>query len=157
ICAPARPSDEAPCARTILTALARRAYRRPVAAEDVEPFMRVYEARPSASFDNRIELALQMVLSAPEFLFRVERDPHGASSPYAISDLELASRLSFLLWSTIPDDELLDVAARGKLREPAVLERQVRRMLADTRARALVENFAGQWLVVRNIRDVTPD
>ncbi len=117
-----------------------------------------YEARRGADFDARIELALQMLLSSPEFLLRVERDAADvARGVHRISDLELASRLSFFLWSSIPDDELLDVAERGRLKEPAMLDRQVRRMLADERSRALVDNFAGQWLVLRNIRDVTPD
>jgi mono/diheme cytochrome c family protein len=159
VCHPSRPADEDGCATTILATLARRAYRRPISDEDVQALMRFYNARRGASFDARIELALQMVLAAPEFLFRIERDPQGpASTPvYQVSDLALASRLSFFLWSSIPDDPLLDLAARGKLREPAVLERQVRRMLADPKAKALVDNFAGQWLVLRNIRDVTPD
>ena len=130
------------------------------------------QGRREGGFERGIELALRAVLVSPKFVFRVERDPPafarrasagqaGASAKtgtvYPVSDAELASRLSFFLWSSIPDDELLDVASRGRLRQPAVLERQVRRMLADPRADALVENFAGQWLHVRNVRSSTPD
>lgn len=159
VCQPARAADEDQCAREIVSRLARRAYRRPVTTDDVETLLRLYRARRGEVFEARIELALRALLTSPEFLFRIERDPVGAvpGQPYRISDLELASRLSFFLWSSIPDEELLDAAIRGRLKAPAVLERQVRRMLADERARALVDNFAGQWLVVRNVRDVTPD
>ena len=159
VCRPTGPSDEATCAATILSTLARRAYRRPVTEADVETLLGFYNARPKASFDARIQLGLQMILADPEFLFRVEYDPPDLAdgTVYRVSDLELASRLAFFLWSSIPDDELLDVATRGELGDPAVLRQQVRRMLADARSRALVENFAGQWLVLRNIKDVEPD
>ena len=159
VCRPTGPSDETRCATTILSTLARRAYRRPVTGADIETLLGFYNARPGASFDARIQLGLQMILADPEFLFRVEYDPPDLAdgTAYRISDLDLASRLSFFLWSSIPDDELLDVAIRGELADPAVLRQQVRRMLSDARSRALVENFAGQWLVLRNIRDVEPD
>ncbi len=159
VCRPTGPSDEATCAATILSTLARRAYRRPVTEADIETLLGFYNARPGASFDARIQLGLQMILADPEFLYRVEYDPPDLpdGTVYRISDLELASRLSFFLWSSIPDDELLAVATRGELSDPAVLRQQVRRMLADARSRALVENFTGQWLVLRNIKDVEPD
>ena len=159
VCRPTGPSDETRCATTILSTLVRRAYRRPVTGADIETLLGFYNARPGASFDARIQLGLQMILADPEFLFRVEYDPPDLAdgTAYRISDLDLASRLSFFLWSSIPDDELLDVAIRGELADPTVLRQQVRRMLADARSRALVENFAGQWLVLRNIRDVEPD
>jgi hypothetical protein len=122
--------------------------------------MSFYDAgRREGSFERGIELATRAVLVSPKFVFRVERDPAGvtAGSPYRVSDVDLASRLSFFLWSSIPDDELLDVASRGQLNKPAVLDAQVRRMLADPRAKALVDNFAGQWLHIRNLRNTTPD
>src|SRR5262249_36643168 len=117
------------------------------------------EARAGANFEDGIEMGLRAVLVSPEFLFRVEQDPAGVApnTPYRISNLELASRLSFFLWSSIPDDELLDLAVQGKLRTPAVLEKQVRRMLADERSRALVNNFAEQWLYLRNLSSANPD
>ncbi len=161
VCRP--PSDaarpvESRCASEILTRLTRRAFRRPVGPADVAPFLAFFEtARAATTFDGAIGAALGRVLVSPDFLFRTERDPAGTAAVYRITDIELASRLSFFLWSSIPDDELLDVAARGQLRQPAVLERQVRRMLADPRARALVDNFAGQWLYLRNVRTHTPD
>ena len=148
------------CAERIVTRLARRAYRRPVTASDVDPLLAFY-ARGSreGGFDAGIELALRAMLASPKFVFRAERDPAGAApgTTYAISDLELASRLSFFLWSSIPDDELLAVAAEGRLGAPDVLDTQVRRMLADPRADALVTNFAGQWLQLRNLRTAEPD
>src|SRR5207247_5990955 len=117
------------------------------------------KARAESGFEAGIEMALSAVLVSPQFLFRVEQDPAGIppNAVYRISDLELASRLSFFLWSSIPDDELLDVAIAGKLHEPAVLERQVRRMLADARSETLVSNFASQWLHLRNLASITPD
>ncbi len=148
------------CATDILSALARRAFRRPVTNEDVGRLLTFYEQGAATSgFDGGIELALRRLLVSPEFLFRVVEEPAGATpgAPYALSDLELASRLSFFLWSSIPDDELLDVAARGALRDPGALEAQTRRMLADPRAEALVTNFAGQWLSLRNAAAVQPD
>ena len=160
ICRPAGTATEEPCARRILSALARRAYRRPVTDPDVETLLRFYRAgRSEGDFERGVQEALTRLLVSPEFLFRVESDPVNvpAHGVYAISDLELASRLSFFLWSSIPDDELLDVAARGALRDPGVLERQVRRMLGDPRASALTKNFGGQWLLVRNLRAVDPD
>jgi len=160
---PTGPDDEDAAARKILTSLVRRAYRRPAADADVQAVFDLYKsARAEAAtdgFNAGIETALAAVLVSPEFLFRVEQDPAGIApnTPYRITDLQLASRLSFFLWSSIPDDELLDVAVAGKLHEPAVLERQVRRMLADGRARALVTNFAEQWLHLRNLDSITPD
>ncbi len=159
-CEPGGAVGEAACAREILGALARRAFRRPVGADDVDRLLAFFETGrgEEGSFEGGIEVALSRVLTSPEFLFRVEMDPPGADpdTSYRVSDLELASRLSFFLWSSIPDDELLDLAARGELREPAVLGRQVRRMLADPRARALVDNFAGQWLQLRNLDAAHP-
>ena len=151
---------EATCAAAILGTLARRAFRRPVTDDDVSTLMAFYEVgRAKGSFESGIEFALRGILVDPEFLFRVETDPAGVEpgAPYQVSDLELASRLSFFLWSSIPDDELLDVAARGALRAAGVLEAQVRRMLADPKGAALVDNFAGQWLFLRNMRLVKPD
>ena len=162
VCRPesAAPADEERCARTILGALARRAYRRPVDAGDLDTLMRFYRAgRGGAGFDAGIQLALERVLVAPDFLFRVIRDPVDAApgTAYPLSGVDLASRLSFFLWSSGPDDELLDLAEQGRLADPAVLEEQARRMLADPRASALVRNFAGQWLYLRNLRSVVPD
>jgi cytochrome c551/c552 len=158
---PANAGDEERSARRIVAALTRRAYRRPVTDADIEgPFDLYRKARADGGdFDAGIEMALSGVLVSPEFLFRVEEDPPRTPphSVYRISDLQLASRLSFFLWSSIPDDELLDAAAAGKLHEPAVLERHVRRMLADARSRALVTNFASQWLHLRSLASITPD
>ena len=160
-CYPDEDADERPCAERILASLARRAYRRPVTDADTAPLLAAFEAgrRAGNSFDDGIRWAIEALLVSPKFLFRVEHDPAGAAAgaPYRIADLDLASRLSFFLWSSIPDDELVDLAARGELRDPAVLDRQVRRMLADTRSQALVENFAGQWLYLRNLRSIAPD
>ncbi len=157
---PKAADDEFACAKTILATLMRRAYRRPVNDADLERVLPFYrEARRQADFDAGIEAALSAILVSREFLFRVERDPAGLPprTPYRVSDLELASRLSFFLWSSIPDDELLDVAARGELHQPVVLARQTRRMLADPRSRSLVTNFADQWLHLRNLDSITPD
>jgi len=150
--------DEA-CAKTILTRLARRAYRRPVADADVQTLLAFYRTgRKSGGFDGGIELALERLLVAPEFLFRVETDPDDApGTPHRITGLELASRLSFFLWSSLPDEELLTIGAAGKLKDPAVLQRQVTRLLADWRSSALINNFAGQWLYVRNVNVAVPD
>ena len=153
------PGEEA-CAREILATLARRAYRRPVDAADVAPLLAFYRTgREADGFEAGIRMALERLLIDPEFLFRIERDPEGIApgAPYRLADLELASRLSFFLWSSIPDDELLDAAARGRLSDPAERERQVRRMLADARSRALVDNFAGQWLSLRSVEGIAPD
>jgi hypothetical protein len=137
-----------------------RAYRAPVDPVDIQRVMKIYrDGRRTGTFDTGIEMALQRVLAAPKFVFRVERDPAHVveGTPYRITDVELASRLSFFLWSSIPDDELLRVAEEGKLKDPATLEAQVARMLADPRSRALVDNFAGQWLQLRNVRNVQPN
>ena len=158
--ATAAPAVEDRCARTILSTLARRAYRRPVTDEDLRIPLKFYkDGRVAADFDSGIEMALRAILTSPEFLFRVERDPANArpGQSYRISDLELASRLSFFLWSSIPDDELLNLATQGKLHEPAVQEQQVRRMMADSRSKSLVTDFAGQWLYLRNLAAVVPD
>ena len=156
-----RAAREAACARQILGALARRAYRGDVAPADLAALEDFFERgrADGGSFESGIDLALRRMLASPKFIFRVERDPAGASpgTVYALNDLELASRLSFFLWSSIPDDELLDVAARGALTTPATLEAQVRRMLADARAQSLVDNFLGQWLLLRNLRSKQPN
>ena len=163
VCRPADGSAEAEataCARRIVSALARRAYRRPVTPADLDVLLGFFDdGRREGGFDAGIEMALRWLLASPEFVLRVERDPAGvaAGESYAVSDLELASRLSFFLWSSIPDDELLDLAEAGRLREPAVLEAQARRMLADERSRALVTSFASQWLYLRNVPAVVPD
>jgi hypothetical protein len=157
---PDTDASEGGCAKRIVSTLARRAYRRPVTEADLTSLMSFYDAgRREGSFERGIELATRAVLVSPKFVFRVERDPAGvtAGSPYRVSDVDLASRLSFFLWSSIPDDELLDLASKGQLNKPAVLDAQVRRMLADPRAQALVDNFAGQWLHIRNLRNTTPD
>ena len=148
------------CAREILATLARRAWRRPVDDADLEPLLAFYRTgRQADGFEAGIRMALERLLIDPEFLFRIERDPEGIApgAPYRLADLELASRLSFFLWSSIPDDELLEVAAAGRLSDPAERERQVRRMLADGRSRALVDNFAGQWLSLRSVDGIAPD
>jgi hypothetical protein len=155
-----RVREEATCAKTILSTLARRAYRRPVTSNEIQTLTRFYEeGRKSGSFEHGIEMALRALLTSPEFLFRIEREPAAGAQigAYRIDDLELASRLSFFLWSSIPDDELLELATKKRLRDPAVLEQQVRRMLADRRAQALVNNFAAQWLYLRNLESARPD
>jgi mono/diheme cytochrome c family protein len=160
ICRPEAGKDEIPCARKILSSLARRAYRRPVKEGDMEDILTFYQrGRNKGTFDQGIEMAIRRIISGPEFVFRMEADPANVApdTPYRISDLELASRLSFFLWSTIPDDQLYTLASQGKLKDPAVLEQQVRRMLADPKASALTENFADQWLQLRNLRGVVPD
>ena len=160
ICRPSNPRDEEPCAREILTALARRAYRRPVTQDDVAVLMDFYRrGREEGSFESGLRAAIEMMLVDVNFLLRLERDPIGIQpgAVYRVSDFELASRLSFFLWSSIPDDELLDLGSRGALRNPGVLEQQVRRMLADDRAAAFVESFFGQWLTVRNAGSHQPD
>ena len=156
-------SEEA-CARKILSTLAHRAYRRPVTDKDVQTLLSFYKASRAAEnngsgFDSGIERALERILVGPEFLFRIERDPANLApnTVHRISDLELATRLSFFLWSSIPDEQLLDLAGHGKLKDPAILEQQVRRMLADSRSKALVSNFAGQWLYLRTLQKVSPD
>jgi mono/diheme cytochrome c family protein len=160
VCRPKSGSDELPCARQILSNLARRAYRRPVNEQDMESLLSFYQAgKNRGGFDGGIQNALRYVLASPKFLYRAEVDPAGvkAGSSYKIGDLELASRLSFFLWSSIPDDELINLAAQGKLKDPAVLERQIRRMLADPKSESLVNNFASEWLFLRNVASVAPD
>jgi hypothetical protein len=139
--------------------LARRAYRRPVTDDDLQPLLSLYRAGYDLEgFEEGIRLAIEGMLSSPQFLFRIERDPLDAApdTAYPVNDLELASRLSFFLWSSIPDDALLKVAESGKLRDPGVLQQQVSRMMADRRSQALVSNFAGQWLYLRNVGLLSP-
>jgi hypothetical protein len=159
LCRPTTRSAEEPCAKRILSTLARRAYRRPVTDAEVQTLLTFYrDGRKDGDFDSGIERGLRRLLSAPAFLFRVERDaPVAAGRPFAISAIDLASRLSFFLWSSIPDDELLDAAVSGALSNPAVLERQVARMLHDSRSQALVDNFAFQWLQLGRLTGVVPD
>jgi hypothetical protein len=160
VCRPASPAQEEPCAKEILTTLLRRAYRRPVTPQDMEWVQGFYqEGRREGTFQDGIELALRRILTSPQFLVRAEKEPPSIppGRPYRISDLELASRLSFLLWSSFPDDPLIEVAAQDKLHLPATLEREVRRMLADPKADALVENFGGQLLYLRNLPSTAPD
>jgi len=161
VCHPGSPAEEIPCARQILSTLVRRAFRRAAGDADLESLLSFYQQERSNTgrFESGIEMALRRILADPEFVFRFEPPPPAVppNVPYGISDTELASRLSFFLWSSIPDDELLNLAIQGKLHEPAVLERQTRRMLADRRARALVTNFAGQWLYLRELKNANPD
>ena len=160
VCQPSSVAQEKPCARQILGTLARRAYRRPVTDADVTPLLTTYElGRGRGDFETGIRWGIEAVLVSPKFLFRMEAQPATVApgKPYRVSDLELASRLSFFLWSSIPDDTLLDAAARATLHQPAVFEQQVRRMLADERSSALITNFAGQWLYLRNIRMAAPN
>ena len=160
ICRPSAELSEDACANTILTNLARHAYRRPVTGADVSPLMKIYaEGRKGADFEHGIEASLEAVLVSPSFLFMREDDP-AKSKPgevHRISDTELATRLSFFLWSSIPDDQLLAVAEKNQLHKPDVLKRQVSRMLADPRAKALTQNFAGQWLYLRRLEYQKPD
>jgi mono/diheme cytochrome c family protein len=158
-CKPANAGEEVGCAKKILTNLARQAYRRPASDGDVEGLMNFYQAgRNKGDFEDGIERALQAILSDPEFVFRGEADPANVkpNQPYHISDLELASRLSFFLWSTSPDEELIKLASQNKLSDPKVLDQQVKRMLGDRRAHELVKNFAGQWLQLRNLPSAAP-
>jgi mono/diheme cytochrome c family protein len=163
-CRPSKASEEQGCARTILSTLSRRAYRRPATNEEVQTLLGFYkQGRADGSFEYGIEMALRAMLTSPAFLFRIEREPspakaaEGKTGAYRIDDLDLASRLAFFLWSSIPDDQLLDAAVSGRLKDAAVLEQQVRRMLADARAEALVNNFAAQWLYLRNLDSTQPD
>jgi hypothetical protein len=165
VCRPPSPAEESTCARKIVSTLATRAFRRPVAEKDadVDTLMEFFESgRTLRGFETGIQYALARVLVDPQFIYRFERVPAsvkasaGQAGAYRISDLELASRLSFFLWSSIPDDELLRVAASGRLDDPAVLEQQTRRMLADQRSNALIDNLAGQWLMLRLLDDVSP-
>jgi len=160
VCTPAVADEEEVCARQILTGLAQRAFRRPVGDMDLQDLMSLYHVgRSRGGFEDGVRLALQRILVDPEFLFRIERDPPNASAGdnYRLSDLELASRLSFFLWSSIPDDQLIELATTERLGEPEILEREVKRMLDDPRSKALVENFAGQWLYLRNVDMVWPN
>ena len=159
-CRPTGDADESACARKILSTLARRAYRQPVAETDMSRLMEIFQSgRKKGTFESGIENGLQVILTSPRFLFRTEIDPANvaAGASYKLGDLELASRLSFFLWSSIPDEELLGLAEKGRLREPSVLDAQVQRMLADPRSNALVSNFAGQWLFLRNLQSARPD
>jgi hypothetical protein len=157
VCHPANAAGEAPCAKQIVSTLARRAYRRPVTAADEQRIMSFYETvSREHGFEAGIEAAVQRILASPQFILRIEHDPApGAVHP--VSDIELASRLSFFLWSSIPDDELLKVAAEGGLKRPGTLDREVRRMLSNPKSSAIVDNFAGQWLQLRNVRNVLPN
>jgi hypothetical protein len=155
-CVPENARQEEPCARRILSTLAQRAYRRPVTTADLDLLLPFYrEGRQKGTFETGIQLALRRLLASPTFVFRAENDPQNREG--RISDLELATRLSFFLWSSIPDDTLIDLAARGRLRDPKVLEEQTRRMIADSRSDAMAENFAGQWLHLRNLEGINPN
>jgi len=159
VCKPANAAQETACARQIVTSIAKKAFRRPLKDQDTEILMGFYQrGRNAKDFDGGIEMALRRILADPEFVFRREVEPTtvAAGQTYRISDLELASRLSFFLWSSIPDEELLAVASQNKLRDPAVLEQQVKRMLKDPRSQQLVSNFAGQWLSLRALQSQTP-
>src|SRR6266480_1622752 len=160
ICHPSAAAEQEACAKKIVTSLAHRAYQRPVRPDDVTQLLALYKTgAQNGGFESGVRLALQKILVSPDFLFRAEVDPPGAAAGtvYKISDVELASRLSFFLWSSIPDDQLLAVAESGRLSDPSVLQGQVKRMLADPRSQALVKNFAGQWLYLRNIARISPD
>ncbi len=159
-CRPAPGSDEVPCARQIVSALARQAYRRPVTDRDTEDLLNFYQAgRNEGDFDSGVRTAIQAILASPEFVFRFERVAATAApgSNVRVSDLELASRLSYFLWSSAPDDQLITVASQGKLKDPAVLQQQVRRLLADSRSNALSTKFADQWLHLQNLNEANPD
>lgn len=160
-CRPANAADEAACARQILSALSRRAYRRPVTDQEVQTLLSFYNTgrNEGGGFDAGIQFGIERILADPNFVLRIERDPPNLTpgAVYHLSDFELASRLSFFLWSSIPDDELLDLASRGKLKDPATLEREVHRMFADPRSRALVINFANEWLDLPKVLSATPD
>jgi len=159
-CKPVGAAQEEACARKILSALARRAWRRPVAPADIAPLMRIYSAeRVASDFEHGIEVALEAILVSPQFLFVLETPP-AASRPataYAVSDIDLATRLSLFLWSSVPDERLLSLAEQGKLRAPETLDAEIARMLADPKAQALNDNFAGQWLYLRNLEQQRPD
>jgi len=157
VCYPTTTAKEPACAKQIISTLLRRAYRRPVTGADLQRAFGFYEsAQRQRGFEAGIEAAVQRILASPEFIVRIERDP-GPDVIHPVSDVELASRLSFFLWSSIPDDQLLKLADEGSLRRPTVLEREVARMLADPKSDALVENFAGQWLRLRNVKNVLPN
>jgi mono/diheme cytochrome c family protein len=159
VCRPASPTEEASCARTIVASLARRAYRRPVTDTDLQvPLARYREGASRGGFESGLELALRSILVSPRFLFRFESQPAtvAPNTAYRVDDLELASRVSFFLWSSVPDDDLLNAAEKKTLQQPGVLERQVKRMLEDPRSAALVSDFAGQWLHIRNVAGFRP-
>jgi cytochrome c551/c552 len=161
VCKPTAAAEETACAHTILSTLVRRAYRRPVTDLDLKPLLALYDAgrhdKEAGSFDNGIEMALRGLLVSPEFLFRIENDPPVTGTVHPVSDFELASRLSFFLWSSVPDDELLKLAEAGTLKDPKVLRQQTARMLDDPKSKAFVNNFAGQYLFVRNLASQKPD
>ena len=160
-CHPSKTAEEEPCARTILSGLAKRAFRRPTTEADLRPLLRFYTEgrRQGLDFDDSIGQSLQAMLVSPDFLFRIERDPKGLppGSVHPVSDFELASRLSFFLWSSLPDDELLRLAGESKLRNPQVLRAQIKRLTADPRSDALITNFGGQWLFLRTLANAKPD
>ncbi len=160
-CRPGASEDDLPCAEQILRTLAKHAYRRPVTPTDMESLLSFYQRgrNKGGTFESGIESALQLILASPEFLVRFEPDPDDVApgAAYRVSDLALASRLSFFLWSTSPDDPLIEVAAAGRLHEPAVLREQTQRMLRDPRSQALIDNFAEQWLFLRNLKTKSPD
>ena len=157
-CQPSSRTDEPACAKRILSTLARRAYRRPVTDADLQPLLEMYQSgRTDGTFDVGIQRAVERLLVSPSFLFRIERDAKTVQPNAPISDIELASRLSFFLWSSVPDETLIDLAVRGKLRDPAILEQQVRRMIADPRSKEFAANFIGQWLYLRNVAVQFPD
>ena len=157
VCYPDNAQKELPCAKDIVSKLSRRAFRRPVTDQDMEALMGFYQqGRETGSFEEGIKAALQRILVSPEFIFRFEAEPARSGEVFHLSDVELASRLSFFLWSSAPDDELMILATQGKLKDPLVLEKQVRRMLKDHRSKELVNNFAGQWLYLRNLQSVIP-
>src|SRR6185503_6241069 len=159
-CLPDKETTEDACAKEIISTLAHRAFRRPVTDADTKDLLAFYQTGKSeGGFEEGVAAALQRILVDPEFLFRIEKDPKDIppGTAHRVSDLELASRLSFFLWSSIPDDQLLTVAEEGELSKPEVLEQQVKRMLADARSNALVKNFAGQWLFLRNVEQVWPN
>ena len=160
VCRPSSQREDAACARKILSSLARRAYRRPVGDDDIAPLLAFYQkGRETGNFDAGIEMALRRILADPLFVFRFERDPENlaAGATHRVTDIELASRLSFFLWSSIPDEELLSIAEQGKLRNAAVLQQQVERMLKDPKSQALIANFSGQWLFLRELKNRQPD
>ena len=158
VCRPANANEEIPCAKKIVTTLARRAFRRSVTSADITPLLAFYaEGRKAGDFDSGIQSALEAMLVSPDFLFRIEREPRQQTHVYRLKDVELASRLSFFLWSSLPDDELLTLAEQGKLKDAAVLQQQVQRMLDDPKSQAFVNNFGGQWLHLRNLETTTPD
>jgi len=159
-CRPQAPSEELACARKIVSSLARRAFRRQPQEDDISLILDFYkQGRQAGDFDTGIQMAVRRILADPQFVFRFERDPATlpVGTPHRVTDIELASRLSFFLWSSIPDDELLTLAEQGKLKDPVVLQQQVKRMLKDSRSQALIANFAGQWLFLRELRNREPD